>query len=370
MSAGPRRCSRLLIVLSALLISGCAGGGAGVFDGALAWITGLVTRSRGEAIAGATVTLVETGQQSTTDAAGRYVIGTDHRGRGTLRAEAPEFLTLEWPVTLAGGVTTHNLRLVSMADFDAALFRELTGATDTRGTWRWDASTVTYYINRTGAYRPAFDAPLREAFTQWSMLTRRAVTFAEGGPDSAIQISFVASEPCGVAGAAGCAGVTRVTSQGAIRGALIELHAGYATDLGLAIHEVGHTLSFTGHSPNASDVMYYRMNAATAPGNQEAAAVTVLYDNPPGTTLTNVRYPAAQTSAAATAAPAASASIVAPAARPPHAFPAMPAQAPPALSALPDIGAMLRGWLGRPGCLLPLPFFCNSGSSGPTLRIW
>jgi len=368
-SPGDRWRLALVSVLAALLLAGCTGGASGILDGALAWITGLVTKSRGEAVASATVTLVETGERSTTDATGRYVIGTEFRGEGTLRAEAPGFLTLEWPVTFRDGIATLDLRLVSMEDFSSALFQQLTGATDSRGTWRWDASTVTYHVERSGAYRPAFDAPVRDAFTRWSMLTQRALTFVESGPEAAIQVSFVASEPCGIAGAAGCAGVTRVTSQGAVRGAFIELHAGYATDPGLALHEVGHTLSFTGHSPEATDVMYYRMNGASTPSNQEAAVVAVLYANPPGTTLAALQYPTAQTAATAAAAPPApttvglarwsSAPPSAPLPIPPEAVSAV--RIPPALSAFPDIAAMVRGWFGGPGCLLRVPLLCSGG---------
>ncbi|MDR7467874.1 MAG: carboxypeptidase regulatory-like domain-containing protein, partial [Armatimonadota bacterium] len=352
------------------------GGASGVLDGALSWITGLVTKSRGEAVAGATVTLVETGERSTTDAWGRYLIGTEYRGDGTLRAEAPGFLTLEWPVTFADGVATLNLPLVSMEDFSSALFQQLTGATDSRGTWRWDSPTVTYYIDRSGAYRAAFDAPVREAFTRWSMLTQRAVAFVESGPDAAIRVSFVSGEPCGIAAAAGCAGVTRVTAQGAVRGAFIELHAGYAADPGLALHEVGHTLSFTGHSPNTTDVMYSRMNGAAAPSNQEAAVAAVLYANPPGSTLSALRYPAEPTPAAATPAATAAAAVGLAARRPsapPAAFPQIPpgpvsvVPIPPALSALPEIGTMVRGWFGGTGCLLRVPLLCGGGVG---LRLW
>jgi len=52
------------------------------------------------------------------------------------------------------------------------------------------------------------------------------------------RITFVSSNPCGYAGAAGCGG------------AKIELVAGYATSVDLALHKVGHTLSLLGHSHN------------------------------------------------------------------------------------------------------------------------
>lgn len=356
-----------LLILAVLILAGCTGGGGStVVDNAIAWISGLVTKSRGEPIPSATVTLTETGQNTTTDSQGRFSLGTTHRGTGTLRAEAGEYLTLQWPVSItSSGITDLRLRLVTMADYNDTLFRQLTGATDTGGTWRWDLPTVTYYIDRSGAYRPEFDAPLYEAFTQWSMLSRRAVTFVEDGPGSAIQISFVSSKPCGFANAAGCAGVTAVTAEGGIRGALIELHAGYATDVGLAIHEVGHTLAFTGHSPTLTDLMYDTMNGATSPSNAEAAVAAVLYSNPPGATMATMQLPAAQQPAAALLAPAVLMGGVAPA-RVLEPVAIQTARAPIQFNALEGIAAMVRSWFAGSGCLINLPLFCDT----PGFRIW
>lgn len=357
----------VLLIFAVLVLSGCTGG---VLDTTIAWISGLVTKSRGEPIPSATVTLAETGQSTTTDSEGRFALGTEFRGTGTLRAEAGGYLTLKWPVSIPSSeISDLRLRLVTMADFNAALFGELTGASNTVGTWRWDQPTVTYYIDRTGAYRPEFDAPLREGFELWSMLTQREVSFVEGGPTSAIQITYVSSKPCGVTQAAACAGVTAVSAQGRVRGAILEFHAGYAANVGLVIHEVGHTLAFTGHSSTSTDVMYQIVNGSTSPSNAEAAAAAVLYANPPGTKLQLVQLPAAQQPAAqvlpSTLPAAALATSTLPAAR----LPEPGTQAPPEpiyFRALDSIALMVRNWFAGPGCLINLPLFCT----GSGARIW
>ncbi|MGH2399576.1 MAG: carboxypeptidase regulatory-like domain-containing protein [bacterium] len=362
----------LLLCLAVIVLAGCTNGGIGgstVVETAIDWISGILTKARGEPIAGATITLTETGQTTTTNSQGRFRIENTSRSSGTVRAQAGGYLTLEWPVRMVSGESDNlHMRLVSLADYDPNLFSELTGATATVGTWRWESPIISYYVDRGGAYNPAFDEPLHEAFTQWSMFTRRAITFVEGGPNSALQISYVASSPCGFAEAAGCAGVTSVTAQGGVRGAIMELHASYATSIGLNVHEIGHTLSFSGHSPNPGDVMYFAMNSASTPSNAEAVVAAILYANPPGATMSNLRFPGAQTPPEA--------SVTAPAS---VQGPGMPLQSPqlhaaqapssgfPELQAVADIGAMIRGWFGGTGCLLNLPLFCNSG---PAIRIW
>lgn len=347
----------VLAILAAVLIAGCTGGGpAGTVttavDQAIAWISGLVTKSRGEPISGATVSLEETGERTTTDGQGRFHLGTTRRGDNTLRSEAGGYLTLRWPVSIENSGTANlQLRLVTMQDYSAPLFRDLTGASDIAGTWRWNQPVISYYVNRNGPYRPEFDAPLREAFTQWSMLTQRAITFTEGNSSAAVQISFVSNAPCGFANAAGCAGPTRVSGSGVITGALIELHSRYATDVGLAVHEVGHVLAFTGHSPTTTDVMYYQMNSATSPSNAEAAVASVLYSNPAGTTALNVRLPGTQMAPAAVLAGAAPRSAI---------------PAPEAVYAAPSYGAvigiteMIRGWFASLVCATGLPGACPS----------
>jgi len=362
----------LLLFLAVVVLTGCTGGTVGgptVVENAINWISGVLTKARGEPIADATITLNETGQRTATDSQGRFRIDTANRSSGTVRAEAGGYLTLEWPVRMVSGESDNvHLRIVTLADYDPALFRELTGATETVGTWRWDFQTVNYYINRGGAYKPEFEAPLHEALTQWTMFSRRAVTFAEGGPGSALQISYVANSPCGFVDAAGCAGVTRVTAQGGVRGALMELHAGYASDVGLNVHEIGHTLSFSGHSPNADDVMYFAMNSATTPSNAEAVVATVLYSNPPGATMPNLRFPGAQMAPEASAtAPASVQAPAMPVQSPQMHVAAAPGPALPGFQAIQDIGAMIRRWFGGTGCVLNLPLFCNSG---PAFRIW
>lgn len=363
----------LLLFLAVVVLTGCTDGVVGtgptVVETAINWISGVLTKSRGEPIADATITLNETGQRTTTDSQGRFRIDTENRTTGTVRTEAGGYLTLDWPVRLVSGESDNvHLRMVTMADYDATLFRELTGATETVGTWRWDFPTISYYVNRGGAYQPAFEAPLYEALTQWSMFSRRAVTFVEGGPGSALQISYVASSPCGFAEAAGCAGVTSVTAQGGVRGALMELHAGYASDVGLNVHEIAHTLSFSGHSPNADDVMYFAMNSATTPSNAEAVVATVLYSNPPGATMPNLRLPGAQMPPeASVTAPASVQGPAMPVQSPEIQMTAVPGPALPGFQAIQDIGAMIRRWFGGTGCVLNLPLFCNSG---PAFRIW
>lgn len=361
----------LLLFLAVLVLTGCTDGtfgtGPTVAETAINWISGILTKARGEPIANATVTLNETGQRTITDSLGRFRIDTENRSTGTVRAEASGYLTLDWPVRLVSGESDDiHLRMVTLADYDPTLFRELTGATETVGTWRWDFPMITYYVNRGGAYQPAFEAPLQEAFTQWSMFSRRAVTFVEDGPGSALQVSYVSSSPCGFAEAAGCAGVTSVTAQGGVRGALMELHAGYASDVGLNVHEIGHTLSFSGHSPSATDVMYFAMNNATTPSDAEALVATVLFSNPAGATMTNLRMPSAQLPEASVSAPA---SVQGPAmpVQSPEIHVTAPAPSLPGLQAIHDIGAMIRGWFGGTGCVLNLPLFCNSG---PAFRIW
>lgn len=369
----------LLVSLAVLVLTGCTedvfgtGTGPTGIETAINWISGVLTKARGEPITNATITLNETGQRTITDSRGRFRIDTENRSTGTVRAEADGYLTLDWPVRLVTGESDNvHMRMVTLADYDPALFRELTGATETVGTWRWDSPTITYRVNRNGAYQPGFEAPLHEAFTQWSMFSRRAVTFVEGGPGSALQISYVASSPCGFAQAAGCAGVTSVTAQGGVRGALMELHAGYASDIGLNVHELGHTLSFSGHSPSATDVMYFAMNNASTPSNAEALVATVLFSNPPGATMTDLRFPQAQLPEASVPAPASIQSPAVPVLSP-HMHvvdapaPRTPAFVLPGLQGVQNIGAMIRGWFGGTGCLLNLPLFCNSG---PAFRIY
>lgn len=362
-----RRLLVFLLVLTGLFITGCTGGlpGGDLVDGAVAWITGLVTKARGEPIPNASVTLLDTGEQSVTDSRGRFSIGTTARGTVNLYAEADGYLSLGWPVSITSATISQDLHLVSLADYSDSLFRELTGASENVGIWRWDTPTVTYYVDRSGAWRPEFDAPMREAFTQWSMATRRAVAFVEGGPGSAIQIGYVSGSPCGYAEAAGCAGVTSVTAQGAVRGALIELHAGYATDVGLSVHEVGHTLSFSGHSPGAGDVMYYAMNGARAPSNQEAAVAAVQYSNAPGATTDSLRFPSAQLPPEASAPSPATVEGGTSAPAPMADLHLTPAPLLPGLSAIADLGAMIRAWFGG-GCVVNLPLFCPTGG-GPSL---
>lgn len=342
-----------LALLAAVMLSGCTGGGgaSSVVDQAIAWISGLVTKSRGEPISSATVTLEESGQQATTDGNGRFQVGTQYRGNGTLRAEASGYLTLEWPVSVtSSGISNLELRLVTMADYDANLFRTLTGASNSSGTWRWNQSLISYYVDRSAPYQSQFDAPLQEAFTQWSMLTRRTITYAEGNASAPLQIRFVSTNPCGFPDAAGCAGVTSVGPGGDVQGAIIELHAGYATDVGLAIHELGHTLAFTGHSPTPTDVMYFQMNGATSPSNAEATVAAVLYSNPPGTTAPNIQLPAAQVPAVSMLVPVSPARAA-----------AVPSPSPfPAFGAIGAIADMIRSWFGA-SCWLPLPGFCPPG---------
>lgn len=362
----------LLGFLAVLVLTGCTdvsgGTGSTVVETAINWISGVLTKSRDEPIANATITLNETGQHATTDSQGRFRIDTVNLSNGTVRAEADGYLALDWPVRLVSGESDNvHLRMVTLADYDPALFMELTGATETVGTWRWDFPTITYYVNHGGAYQAAFEAPLHEAFTQWSMFSRRAVTFVEGGPGSALQVSYVASSPCGFAEAAGCAGVTSVTAQGGVRGAIVELHAGYATDVGLNVHEVGHTLSFSGHSPNPNDVMYFAMNSAATPSNAEAVVATVLYSNPPGTTMANLHLPGAQMLPGASVTAPATVQGSAIVQSPDIHTTAAPGPALPGFQAIQDIGAMIRGWFGGAGCVFNLPLFCNSG---PALRIW
>jgi hypothetical protein len=295
-----------LVVAATFLLAGCIGGGGGgptVVDRAIAWISGVVSKFRGEPILGATVTLKETGQSTRTESDGRFVLETSYRGAATLRAEAPGYLSLEWPVDVTDSGASIHLRLVSMSDYDARLFSILTTATDTGGTMRWANGSVHYFIDRNAPWRPEFDPVLREAFTQWSMATRRAITFAEGDAGAPLRITFVSGNPCGYAGAAGCGGPTGLSADGTITNAKIELVAGYATSIDLALHEVGHTLSLLGHSSNTTDVMYYRMNNAQSPSNAEAAVAAVLYANPPGATMREIRLPAAVAQAAPAPAP-------------------------------------------------------------------
>lgn len=346
-----------LLFLAVLVLTGCTGGSAPTswVDQTIAWIGGLVTKSRGEPIASATVTLEESGERATTDAQGAFQIGTRQRGSATLRAEATEYLTLRWPISIGGdGFSNLGLRLVTMRDYNPALFDNLTGAGN-GGTWRWAGGTVAYYVDRGGAYRPEFDSALREGFTQWSMLTQRAITFVEGGIGSPIRVSYVPSAPCGFANAAGCAGVTSVTADGEVRGALIEFHAGFSTDVGLTVHEVGHILAFTGHSPNTTDVMYFQANGTTSPSNAEAAVANVLYYNAPGTAMGNVRTPSAP---AAQTAPSAAVFAMPRMSQPAAAL--QPATAVPVYGALETIGAMVRSWFASLNCLVPLPVPCRS----------
>lgn len=346
-----------LLIVAVLILAGCTTGSAPTswIDQTIAWVSGLVSKSRGEPVANATVTLEESGERATTDAQGRFQIATQRRGSATLRAEATEYLTLQWPISIhSSGAPDLNLRVVTMRDYNVALFDELTGASS-GGTWRWAAGTLTYYVDRTGAYRPEFDRALRDGFAEWSMLTQRTITFAEGNNTSAIQVSYVSSAPCGLANAAGCAGVTSVTANGEVRGALIELHAGYATDLGLTVHEVGHVLSFTGHSPNSTDLMYFQMNGTSSASNAEAAVASVLYYNAPGTAMGDIRTPSAQM-AQMTPSPAILAIPRAP--QPAAVLP--PATPAPSFGALESIGAMVRSWFASLQCLLPLPGACQS----------
>lgn len=346
-----------LLIAAVLVLGGCTAGSAATswVDQTIAWVSGLVSKSRGEPVANATVTLEESAERTTTDSQGRFQIATHRRGSNTLRAEASEYLTLRWPISIdSTGAANLRLRLVTMRDYNAALFDQLTGASS-GGTWRWAAGTVTYYVDRTGAYRPEFDGALRDGFAEWSMLTQRTVTFAEGNNTSAIQVSYVSSAPCGLANAVGCAGVTSVTANGEVRGALIELHAGFATDLGLTVHEVGHVLSFTGHSPNSTDVMYFQMNGTSSASNAEAAVASVLYYNAPGTAMGDIRTPSAQMAQIAPS----PAILAIPRAPQPAALlpPATPA---PSFGALESIGAMVRSWFASLQCLLPLPGACQS----------
>lgn len=288
----------LLAFAALFILTGCIGGGGpSPVQQAIAWVTGIVSKFRGEPIQGATVTLKETGQSTSTDQQGEFRLGTTYRGTGTLRAEAPGYLSLEWPVEITDQGAAVRLRLVSLSDYSASLFSILTGATDTAGTMRWQSGTIRYYIDRSGTWDPKFDPVLREAFEVWSMATRRSAAFAEGDSTSPLKITFVQSSPCGNQEYAGCAGVT-FSSDGTIVSARVELAAGYAASIDLALHEIGHTLGLYGHSPNPDDVMYYRMNGAPSPSNSEAAVAAVLYANPPGTTLPNVVMPQAAMPAA------------------------------------------------------------------------
>ena len=136
----------LLLFLAVVVLTGCTDGVVGtgptVVETAINWISGVLTKSRGEPIADATITLNETGQRTTTDSQGRFRIDTENRTTGTVRTEAGGYLTLDWPVRLVSGESDNvHLRMVTMADYDATLFRELTGATETVGTWRWDFPT-------------------------------------------------------------------------------------------------------------------------------------------------------------------------------------------------------------------------------------
>lgn len=348
----------ILLLLSVIILAGCTGGST---PSTIAWITGLVTKSRGEPIPGTTVTLEQTGQQATADNTGQFQIGTTYRGNATLRADASNYLTLRWPASITdAGISNLRLRLVTMSDYDAALFQALTGASNNSGTWRWDVPTVAYYVDHSGPYQPQFDSALSEAFTQWSMLTQRKVSFVESNSSAPLQIRYVSSSPCGFGGnVVGCAGVTSVTANGEVRGAIIELRADYGTDVGLATHEVGHTLAFTGHSPNQTDIMYLYLNGETSPSNAEAAVVSVLYGNPPGTTMPNIHLPSAQM--AGPAAPPAPVAAMTPAGTTAAAAAPEPMQIPPVLSALGSIGEMVRSWFASLGCLLGLPGPCQPG---------
>ena len=282
----------LLVLVALFVFTGCiGGGGSSPVQQVLAWVTGIVSKFRAEPIQGATVTLKETGQSATTNQKGEFRFSTIYRGTGTLRAEAPGYLPLEWPVEITDQGASVHLRLVSLSDYSASLFATLTGATDTAGTMRWQNGTVRYYIDRSGPWRPEFDVWLREAFTLWSMAARRAISFAEGDSSAPLRIRAVPGSPCGYASAAGCGGPTALGPNGEITAAIIELAAPYA-DQKIVVHEVGHVLSLYGHSPNPEDVMYPGGTLRpTTPSNTEAAVAAVLYGNPPGTTLPNIAMP-------------------------------------------------------------------------------
>lgn len=368
----------LIAVLGGLVLAGCTGSSGGVnpVDTAVGWITGLVTKSRGEPIANATVTLLYTGEQAITDDQGRFNIQTREPGVGQLlRTEAEGYLHLDWSV--ASGSSTWHLRLVSLDDFNDPLFRELTGASDTVGTWRFDWPAP-IYVDRSGPWRPEFDLALRDAYNQWGMLIRSTL-FGETAFDNwKIHLSYVNEAPCGVLEAAGCAGILSVTPYGAIEATFIELHAGYGIDVGLVVHEMGHTMGLLGHSQNPNDIMYTVLNGMTSPSNREAAVASVLYYNPPGTTMEFLRFPPlsqlaseASTSAAVPSGMSASPATVLQgstfvvASSPPH--PNVVSMPPSGLRAVADIAAMVRDWFGGNGCFLNLPLFCNLG---PAIRIW
>jgi hypothetical protein len=70
-----------LLALAALFVlTGCVGGGgSSPVQQALACVTGIVSKFRGERIQGATVTLKETGQSTTTNQQGEFRMGTSYR---------------------------------------------------------------------------------------------------------------------------------------------------------------------------------------------------------------------------------------------------------------------------------------------------
>jgi hypothetical protein len=108
-------------------------------------------------------------------------------------------------------------------------------------------------------------------------------------------------QPMRLTAAARCGGPTGLSQDGTITSAKIELVAGYATSLDVALHEVGHMLSLLRYSSNTTNVKYYRMNDALFPSNTEAAVVVVLYANPPGATMREIGLPTSAAQAASAA---------------------------------------------------------------------
>ena len=275
-----------VILLAAAACNGSGLGPGGPGDGGSTPLYGRVTKISGTPVAGAVLTLQDTGEQTTAGSDGRFRLNTSFRGLGTITVASPGYATLRTRVHVGDG-QEKLLWLVKPSEYDRDLACKMFYANPNCTTndplvLRWPGPDIVYTVDRSPPWTSRLDPFLKQAEWYWHMVTAGSYRLVEGVADRYILVK-ASDDPCGL-GVLGCARAhlneqpVRVT---------IELHpnAGLST----VVHEFLHALDFWGHGDRPGGILYY---AGTYPGlDVEAAIFCTKYAAPNGIRFSELRPP-------------------------------------------------------------------------------
>jgi predicted Zn-dependent protease len=136
--------------------------------------------------------------------------------------------------------------------------------------WRKNHGPVKVYIQSGSGvknFQPAFEKSLRESFSDWVTGTGGVVSVLYVSSKREADIDCLFTDNFGQVSSLAEGGETKMLydSDGNFEHCSIVLLTAHATDTlppseneirGVCLHEIGHSLGLTGHSPNASDIMY------------------------------------------------------------------------------------------------------------------